>query len=83
MRPGFRWRVDYLVLAIDLVGTSLFAVEGATTAIGAHLDVLGVLVLAFVTAVGGGMVRDVLLGETPPSSSATGAMLPLLLPPRR
>jgi uncharacterized membrane protein YeiH len=57
-----------LLLAIDLVGTGLFAAEGASMALNAKLDLLGVLVIAVVTATGGGILRDVLLGDTPPSS---------------
>lgn len=57
-----------LLLAIDLVGTALFAAEGASMAVNAKLDLLGVLVIAVVTATGGGIIRDVLLGDTPPSS---------------
>lgn len=56
------------MLAIDLVGTALFAAEGASAAVQAKLDVLGLLVLAFATALGGGIVRDVLIGDVPPSS---------------
>lgn len=58
-------RMLYLV---DLAGTLLFAIEGASTAIANRLDLLGILVLAFATAVGGGIIRDVLLGATPPSA---------------
>ena len=61
-------RLDNLVLAIDLIGTALFAAEGAATAMRAHLDILGVLTLAFVTAIGGGLIRDLLLGAVPPGS---------------
>src|SRR5271163_4844904 len=57
-----------LLLAIDLVGAALFAAEGASTGVQARLDLLGMLVLAFVTALGGGIVRDVLIGDVPPSS---------------
>jgi uncharacterized membrane protein YeiH len=57
-----------LLLAIDLIGTFVFAVEGASAAIQANLDILGLMVLAFVTALGGGIVRDVLIGATPPNS---------------
>jgi uncharacterized membrane protein YeiH len=57
-----------LLLAIDLVGTGLFAAEGASMALNARLDLLGVLVIAVVTATGGGIIRDVLLGDSPPSS---------------
>ena len=54
-RPA--WRAERLLLAIDLIGTALFDAEGASTAIAAHLDLLGILVLAFVTSLGGGIVR--------------------------
>jgi uncharacterized membrane protein YeiH len=59
---------DHLLLVIDLIGTALFAAEGATTGVHARLDLLGVLVVAFVTALGGGILRDLLLGAVPPSS---------------
>ena len=68
MKLPFRPRATHLLLAIDLMGTALFAAEGASTAVQARLDLLGMLALAFVTAVGGGIVRDVLIGDIPPSS---------------
>jgi len=55
-----------LLLAVDLAGTFVFAVEGATSAIAAHLDPLGVMVLAFSTALAGGLIRDLLIGAAPP-----------------
>ncbi|QNK01641.1 trimeric intracellular cation channel family protein [Dyella telluris] len=58
----------HIVLVADLAGTVVFAIEGATTAIHAGLDLLGVLVLSFIVALGGGIVRDLLLGDTPPSA---------------
>jgi uncharacterized membrane protein YeiH len=61
------WR-DRLILAADLGGTFVFAVEGARAAVNARLDLLGVMVLSFVTALGGGILRDVLIGDTPPSA---------------
>lgn len=58
--------VDF-VLLIDLLGTFAFAVNGAFTATRAvHLDIVGVLVLGMMTAVGGGILRDVLIGAVPP-----------------
>ncbi|HVW76604.1 MAG TPA: TRIC cation channel family protein [Alloacidobacterium sp.] len=57
-----------LLLAIDLIGTFVFAVEGASAAIQGNLDVLGIMVLAFSTALGGGIIRDVLIGAIPPNS---------------
>ncbi len=50
---------------IDLVGIAVFAVSGALAAGRKSLDLLGVLVLATVTAVGGGTIRDLLLGRLP------------------
>src|ERR1700734_1731312 len=57
-----------LLLVIDLIGTFVFAVEGASAAIQGNLDVLGLMVLAFATALGGGIIRDVLIGAVPPAS---------------
>lgn len=54
-----------LLHVLDLVGVGVFAVSGALAAGRKNLDLLGVLVLGLVTAVGGGTVRDVLLGRHP------------------
>jgi len=51
--------------ALDLIGTFVFAVAGGFRATRHDLDLLGVMVLAVATGVGGGMIRDVLLGATP------------------
>lgn len=56
-----------MLLTLDLLGTLLFAVEGAMAGIVADLDLLGLLVLAFATALGGGLVRDLLIGDVPPA----------------
>jgi uncharacterized membrane protein YeiH len=50
---------------IDILGTFSFAVSGAFAAMEKKLDPFGVLILAFITAVGGGTVRDLLIGDTP------------------
>jgi len=57
-----------LVLVLDLAGTFVFALAGATAGVRRHLDVFGVLVLAFAAACAGGIVRDVLIGATPPAA---------------
>jgi len=57
-----------VVLVADLAGTFVFAIEGALSAIHAGLDLLGILVIAFVASLGGGIARDVLLGAAPPAS---------------
>ncbi|TYP90490.1 trimeric intracellular cation channel family protein [Blastococcus xanthinilyticus] len=51
---------------LELVGVFAFAVSGALTAIGRDFDVVGIAFLAVITALGGGIVRDVVLGDTPP-----------------
>lgn len=50
---------------LDIIGTFVFAVAGAFRATRHHLDLLGIMVLAVATGVGGGMIRDMLLGATP------------------
>ncbi|MGN6608467.1 MAG: trimeric intracellular cation channel family protein [Jatrophihabitans sp.] len=55
-------------LALDLVGSAVFALSGALAGVRARLDVFGVVVVGTVTAIGGGILRDVLLGATPPAS---------------
>lgn len=57
-----------LLIVLELVGIAVFAASGAIAAVRARLDVFGVIVLALTTALGGGVIRDVLLGVHPPSS---------------
>jgi uncharacterized membrane protein YeiH len=52
---------------LDFIGTIAFAMSGALTAINKKLDPFGVFIIAFVTAVGGGTLRDVMIGRTPVS----------------
>ena len=60
---------DEFVLIIDLLGTFAFAVNGAFTATRAvRLDIVGVLVLGVITAIGGGIMRDVLIGAVTPTA---------------
>ncbi|MGN0158684.1 MAG: trimeric intracellular cation channel family protein [Brotaphodocola sp.] len=56
-----------LFLIIEIIGTVAFACSGAMVAIQKHLDLLGVIVLGVITAVGGGMLRDIIIGNTPPA----------------
>lgn len=53
---------------MDLLGTVAFAVSGALVAIRRRMDIFGVVVLAIVTATGGGMLRDIIIGSLPPTS---------------
>ncbi|MFY0607308.1 MAG: trimeric intracellular cation channel family protein [Cyclobacteriaceae bacterium] len=50
---------------IDLLGTMVFAISGALTAKGKQLDLFGISAVAFITALGGGTLRDLLMGSTP------------------
>jgi len=57
-----------LLLVFELTGIFVFAISGALVAVRKHLDVFGVLVLAGTTGLGGGFLRDVLIGATPPKA---------------
>ena len=56
-----------LYAAMELTGTIAFACSGAMIAMKRKLDLLGIIVLALATSFGGGIIRDVLIGQTPPS----------------
>ncbi len=51
--------------SLDLLGTAAFAISGALFAINKKMDPFGVFIIAFVTAVGGGTLRDILIGKSP------------------
>ena len=57
-----------LLAIVDLAATAVFALEGALAGIIARLDVFGVLVVGVVTATAGGIMRDALIGDTPPAA---------------
>ena len=57
---------EILVFVLELIGTAAFAVSGAIVGIKKQMDLFGVIVLGVCTAVGGGIVRDLILGITPP-----------------
>jgi uncharacterized membrane protein YeiH len=57
------------LLALDLIGTFAFGLNGALTAVrAARLDIVGVVTLGMMTALGGGVIRDVLIGAIPPAT---------------
>ena len=73
--------IKTLVLALDLAGTFAFALSGAVAGSKRHLDLFGVLVLSFVAACSGGILRDLLIGVAPTAAlsdlrSATCATSP-------
>jgi uncharacterized membrane protein YeiH len=59
---------DRLLFGADIAGTLVFAVEGAMAAVNGNLDLIGIMALAFCTALGGGIIRDTLLGALPPAA---------------
>lgn len=76
-----------IIFILDLSGIAVFAITGALAAMEKRLDVFGVLVLALITALGGGTIRDILMNRMPPFyfdkwiylAVATGAALLVLV----
>lgn len=60
--------MDIIWYMFDMIGTIAFAVSGALVGVARKMDIFGMTVLALATAIGGGIVRDVLLGYFPPNS---------------
>lgn len=56
-----------MIYTIDILGTIAFAISGALVAFNKKMDLFGVLIIGFVAAVGGGTLRDLLIGDTPVS----------------
>ena len=52
---------------LELIGTVAFAISGAMVALKKNMDIFGVAILGIITAVGGGAIRDIVLGITPPT----------------
>ncbi|MDI9470615.1 MAG: trimeric intracellular cation channel family protein [Bacillota bacterium] len=59
--------IDFLFI-LEMIGTMVFAISGASVAIQEEMDLLGVSILGMTTAVGGGIIRDIVLGITPPTA---------------
>lgn len=60
--------MDTMILTMELVGVLSFAASGAMTGLRKGMDLFGVCILGLTTAVGGGVLRDVILGTTPPAT---------------
>ena len=58
--------METVLFVLEIVGTLAFAVSGAFVGVRRDMDVFGVIILGLTTAVGGGVIRDLLLGLTPP-----------------
>lgn len=54
-----------IILTLDYIGTFVFAISGAIVAVEKQFDFFGAIILAFVTSIGGGTLRDLLIGSTP------------------
>ncbi|MBN1532788.1 MAG: trimeric intracellular cation channel family protein [Spirochaetes bacterium] len=54
-----------LIYILDIIGTFVFSLTGSILGVRKRLDLFGIIIVGFVTAVGGGTVRDLLLGDTP------------------
>ncbi|MBE6758187.1 MAG: trimeric intracellular cation channel family protein [Ruminococcaceae bacterium] len=57
-----------VLLIFEIIGTISFAISGAVTALQKKMDIFGVVILGLTTAVGGGVIRDLVLGQTPPAT---------------
>ncbi|MBQ8696538.1 MAG: trimeric intracellular cation channel family protein [Clostridia bacterium] len=66
---------DFLINIMEWIGTVAFSVSGVLVAVGCSLDLFGVIIVGCITAVGGGMMRDLLLGRVPPQIFFNPAIL--------
>ncbi len=60
--------MDTMMWYLELLGTIAFAISGAMEAMKKEMDLLGVIILGLLTAVGGGVLRDVIIGKFPPTA---------------
>ena len=58
-------RFDVIVTILELIGTAAFAASGVLTAIKRRFDLFGVIIIGVTTAVGGGIMRDIVIGRKP------------------
>ena len=65
---------ELVIDIIEIIGTIAFAVSGALVAIGVGFDIFGVAFVGWITAVGGGIIRDLLIGSIPPTAFENFAM---------
>lgn len=67
----------FLWTFFEIAGTIAFAISGALVGISRRMDIFGILVLALSTAIGGGIIRDILVGNIPPNSFKTSVYIVL------
>lgn len=70
---------DQMFLVAEWIGTAAFAISGAMVAIDKRTDIFGVLLLSIFTALGGGTVRDILIGHVPPRMFSNGKYVMLAI----
>ena len=83
--------IESFIFVLEIIGTVAFSISGAMTAIDKKMDILGVIALGLTSAVGGGIIRDVLLGIIPATSfrrpvyamTAIAVAIIIFLPPIR
>ena len=75
MGGGNFMTLDLTWVVLDIIGTFAFALSGALVGLSRKMDAFGIVVLAVLTAVGGGIIRDVLVGIVPPSALTNTANL--------
>ena len=68
VRYGGEGMSHIILLLFEIIGTLAFAVSGAMTALSKKMDAFGITALGLITAVGGGVIRDLVLGNTPPAT---------------
>ncbi len=71
--------MEQLYLAADLLGTVAFAISGVLVAMEKRLDLFGIGIIALVTAIGGGTLRDLLIGSTPVTWTTTPVYMYVIL----
>lgn len=59
--------MEQFIFILEIIGTCAFAISGAVVSIKKHLDIFGVLFCSIITALGGGVIRDILLSNLPPT----------------
>jgi len=67
--------VEVFIYVLDLFGTMAFAVTGAFKAIEKKFDIVGIIILATITGLAGGTIRDIIIGTVPPNSIADPAYI--------
>ena len=74
--------IETLTFVFELIGTVAFAISGAITGLKKKMDIFGACVLGMTTAIGGGIIRDVILGVNPPAAflNPVHAIIGFLIP---